>query len=110
MAAQIIQYDPTKQPVADAVAAMRQIRDARERLKRARDVMIRFRDGDGSVASHYDLLATACAYVAGDYADANTSAKASFDEIDSCISKLTTDGSITDMLAAVDQCCAKHGV
>jgi hypothetical protein len=112
MAAEIIQFDPTKQPIAEVVAALKQIREGRERLRRARDVMIRFRDGADNSGDHsnYDMLAAACSYAAGDYGTANTAARASFMEIDSCISKLTTDGSVSAVLTAVDQACAKHGV
>lgn len=110
MAAQIFLYDKTKPPMSDALQAVQQIRDGRERLKRARDVMIRFRDSDGSQAAHYDLLASAGSFSAGDYADANAAAKAAFDEIDSCIAKLTTDSSVSAVLTAVDQACSKLGI
>jgi hypothetical protein len=110
MAAEIILYDATKSPVKDAIDALRLIREGRERLRRARDVMIRYRDGDGSQAAHYDLLRVAGAYSQGDHATADAAAKASFDELDACIAKLTTNASVSDVLAAVDQACAKHGI
>jgi hypothetical protein len=112
MAAEIIQFDPSKQPAAEVISALRQIRDGRDRLKRARDVMIRYRDGADNAGdpSNYDLLQTACSYAAGDYGTANAAARASFLEIDSCIAKLTTDASVSAVQTAIDQACAKHGV
>lgn len=109
MAADIILFDPLAQPAAEILAAARAVRDARDRLKRARDVLIRYRSGDGSSAAHYSLLQTKCSVQAGGYADANAAAKALFDELDSCIYKLTTDASVSAVLTAVDQLCAKLG-
>lgn len=110
MAADIFLYDPLALPIAEALSAIRQIRDGRDRLKHVRDVMIRYRSGDGSSSSHYALLATKCSFQTGGYADANTATKAAFDELDSAIGKLTTDVSVSAVLTAVDQCCAKYGI
>lgn len=110
MAADIILMDPLAQPAAEIVSAARAVRDARDRLQHARDVLIRYRTGDGSSASHYAILQTKCSVQAGGYADANTATKALFDELDSCISKLTTDAATSAVLTAVNQLCAKLGV
>lgn len=110
MAADIITGDPVAQPLAEIISAARALRDARDRLSHARSVLIRYRSGDGSSASHYALLQVKCSIAAGGYADANTATKALFDELDSCISKLTSDASTSAVLAAVDQLCAKLGV
>ena len=114
MAADIILFETVngqpKGPLREAIEAAKMAREARERMKRARDAMIRFRDGNGSLASHYDQLQTAVNFQAGDYADANTAAKASFDELDSLVAKLTTNASVSDVLTALDQYLAKHGV
>jgi hypothetical protein len=110
MAADIFLFDPLAQPVAEILSGARAIRDARDRLQHARDVLIRYRSGDGSLASHYALFATKCSVQAGGYADANTAAKAIFDELDSMISKLLTDASVSAVFTAANQLCAKLGV
>ncbi len=86
------------------------LREARQILIDARSVMLQFRDGDGSQAAHYDQLAAAGDFTAGDYADANAAAKASFDEVDSLHAKITTDASVSSVMTAISQACAKHGV
>lgn len=110
MAADIIIGDPIAQPLAEIVSAARAVRDARDRLLHVRDVLIRYRTGDGSSASHYAILQSKCSIQAGGYADANTATKALFDELDSCISKLTTDASVSAVFTAANQLCAKLGV
>jgi hypothetical protein len=114
MAADIILYETVtglpKQPLREALDAAKMVREGRERLRRARDAMIRYRDGDGSAAAHYDQLQAAVNFQAGDYADANAAAKMSFDELDSLTFKLTTNASVGDVLTALDQYLAKHGV
>jgi hypothetical protein len=110
MAADIFLYDPLAQPIAEVVSAARQLRDARDRLKHARDVLIRFRTGTGSLTSDYALFQSRCSIQAGGYADANTAAKALFDELDADINKLLSNSSVTGVLDSVDQLCAKLGV
>lgn len=112
MAAEIILFDATKPPIKDAIDALRLIREGRERLKRARDVMIRYRDGADNAGNpaNYDQLRITCNYQIGDFASADAAARASFLELDACIAKLTTDASVTAVLTAVDQACAKHGI
>lgn len=110
MAATIVRYDKTAEPMRTLTAALQMIREGRELLTRARAIMLQYRDGSGASAADYDQLASAAVFVAGDYADANTAAKASFDEIDSLYLKLTTDGSVTGVMTAITQACAKHGV
>jgi hypothetical protein len=110
MAANLIKLDKTKEIPRMATRGMLLVREGLETLGHARLAMIQARDGDGSLASHYDLLAAEGGYTAGDYADANAAAKASFDEVDSLYAKLSGNGSVTDVNAAILQCCAKHGV
>ncbi len=110
MAAPIILFDRNTDVGRRIVRYLQMVREAREGLAETLAVLVQMRDGDGSQASHYDLLAVQAGFTAGDYADANTAAKASHDELASLIFKLTTNSSITDMLAAMDQACAKHGV
>jgi hypothetical protein len=112
VAANIIQFDRTKLPIAEAVAALTVIRDGRERLKRARDAMTQFRDGADNPAdpANYALLTTTDVFAAGGYATANHAARAAYMEIDSVLAKLLTDASVVNVLTAVDQACAKLGV
>lgn len=110
MAAGLIKCDKTKDLVRQAVGGMLKVREGMLQLEAARAHFIQTRDGDGSQASHYDLTATEGGYQAGDYADANAAAKASFDELDSLYSKVATDASVSNVRAAILQCCAKHGV
>lgn len=112
MAANVILLDRSKNPASAALSAAQRIRDAREELKRALAAMDQYRNGadNPADASNYALLAAQCSYQAGGYATANDAARASYLEFSSLLSKLTTDNSVTAVLTATDQCCAKHGV
>lgn len=110
MAATIILYDRESNVMRPVVRFLQQLREARDGLTTQLAVLTQYRDGDGSSATHYDLLAVSGEFVAGDYADANAAAKASYDELSSLVGKLTTNSNITDVLAALNQACAKHGV
>lgn len=110
MAANLIKFDTTKPIPRQIARALELIREGRQTLINIRAAMIQARDGDGSQASHYDLLASEGGYQAGDYADANAAAKASFDELDSLHAKLTTDASVSSVMTAISQACAKHGI
>lgn len=110
MAAAIIRYDRNSDLMRPATRALSMIREGRELLKSHLSAMIQTRDGDGSLSAHYDLTATLGVFQAGDYADANAAAKASFDELNSLSIKLNTDASVTTVLTALDNACAKHGV
>jgi phosphoribosylformylglycinamidine (FGAM) synthase-like amidotransferase family enzyme len=110
VAANIIRFDRNSDAMRDAVRAMTMIREGLDVLRNQRNKMLQYRDGDGTQAAHYDQLAAAGVFVAGDYADANAAAKASFDELDSLHAKLSGNGSVTDVNAAIMQAPAKHGV
>lgn len=110
MAASIILYDRNTEAMRPVARYLQMLKEARDGLVAQRAVMLGYRDNDGSSAADYDLLAVAGDFRIGDYASANAAAKASFEEIDSLTYKLTTNASVTDVLAALDQCCAKHGV
>jgi phosphoribosylformylglycinamidine (FGAM) synthase-like amidotransferase family enzyme len=106
MAANHIKVDWANKAVSrQTVRAMQLLREGVELLEHQRATMIQMRDGDGSSAAHYDILATEGGYSAGDYADANTAAKASFDELDSLYATLNSGA-----VAAINQACAKHAV
>lgn len=88
---------PAKSLGASMVQALRSLEDSRESLIRHRLTMIQMRDGDGSVAGHY-------ATVTAEYGFASDAdSKSAFDEIDSCLFKLTTDSSVTSVDAALRQ-------
>ncbi len=109
MAAPYIESDDQKN--ARIKQALRAIREGRAILGQEIAVAIQMRDGNGSLASHYDVFAVKKGYVANDYADANTAAKAAFDELDSLHSKLTkVAGQGDETGVAIDQACAKFGV
>lgn len=110
MAAQYLDFDKTAEPMRQAIQGLRQVREGRAALANARAIMVQMVDGATSAAANFDLFATECGFQAGDYADANTAAKASFDEIDSLHAKLFATGSTSEVDQAITQCCAKHGV
>lgn len=110
MAANIIIFDRNTDAMRDAVRAMQMLREAVDILRNQRAKMIQYRDGDGSLAAHYDRLAAAGSFQAGDYVDANAAAKASFDELDSLYSKISGDGNVSAVNAAILQAPAKHGI
>jgi phosphoribosylformylglycinamidine (FGAM) synthase-like amidotransferase family enzyme len=110
MAAGIIKFDRTSDAMRPAVRALQMIREGLDTLRAQRAVMIQFCDGSTSQAANWDQLAAAGGFVAGDYADANAAAQASFAELDSLFAKLSTDGSVSAVNAAILQACAKHGV
>lgn len=110
MAAAAIFFDPSKPIPIQIRRALTMMLEGRQVLINARAAMLQMRDGDGSLASHYDLLAAQGGYQAGDYADANAAAKASFDELDSLHAKVNSDASVSAVMTALNQAAAKHGV
>lgn len=112
MAADIIQFDRSKNPVQQIVSDVQSLRDARDRLAHARDALTHYRNGADNPAdsSNYALLTAACAFQAGGYVTANDAARALFLELDSLLSKLLTDLDVTSVYTAVNQICAKIGV
>lgn len=110
MAANFIELNKTSDVGRILTRGLQMVREGREALRQARAILIQMRDGDGSDAAHYDLVASKAGYVANDLGSANAAAKASFDELDSLFSKLATDNATSNVAAAIDQACAKHGV
>lgn len=84
--------------------------EARKLLTNVLAAEVQMIDNGGANAADFDLLATQGGYVAGDYVDANAAAQASYNELASLMAKLNTDGSVTNLDAAIKQICAKHGV
>lgn len=110
MAAGIILFDRTSDSMRDGVRAVQMIREGLDTLRNQRAKMIQYCDGATGTAANWDRLATAGSFQAGDYADANAAAMASFTELDSLYSKLSGDGSVTLVFAAILQAPAKLGV
>ena len=110
MAANIFLFDRQKDLMRDTVRALGMIRQGVLLLQASRAVWIQSRDGDGSQDAHYDLTATLGGFQPGDYATANAACRASFLEIDSLYSKVGTNAPVSDVLAAIEQACAKHSV
>jgi hypothetical protein len=112
MAATIILFDRSKQPVAEAVAALTLLREGRERLKRVRDAMAGYRNGadNGADPTNYALLTSAGAFTAGGYATADAAARQFFLQVDTILAKMLTNASVTGVLDSVDQTCAMAGI
>lgn len=110
MAANYIKFDRNRDLTRSLVTGLQQIRNGMLALEQARAIYLQTRDGDGSQALHYDLVASQGGYEALDYADANAAAKASFEEMDSLYSKVGTDAAVSNVRAAILQACAKHGI
>jgi hypothetical protein len=109
MAALFIEVDATK--AARILQALRAIREGRAILAQELAAANQARDGNGSSAAHYDLWASKKGFVANDYADANTAAKAGYDELSSLSFKLHRGAGEGDETGvAIDQACAKFGV
>lgn len=110
MAANFIEFDRATEIGRQLARGLQMVKEGRDILVGVRDAMIQMRDGDGTSAIHYNVLTSEAGYVANDYADGDAAAKASFDELDSLLSKLNTDNSVSSVKAAMDQACAKHAV
>lgn len=111
MAAAFIDMDRQTEVGRQIARALQLLREGQETLSHARAVIIQMRDGDGSQAVHYDLVAAEVGYQAGDFADANAAARASFLELDSLHAKITAGDGVGDATgAAIAQACAKHGI
>lgn len=113
MAAGIILCNRDSNAMRPAYRYLQMIREGRDGLTAHLAVMTQYIDGGSGgsgTAANFDLLASAATFAQGDYADANAAAKASYDEIASVVGKLTTDSSVSNVFAAVNQACAKHGI
>jgi hypothetical protein len=105
VAATFIDYDKQTDVGRLQTRCLQQLREGLEGLAHWRAIAIQMRDGDGSLAAHYDVLRAEGGYQQGDYATADAAAKASFDELDSLYAVL--GGGADD---AILQACAKHGI
>lgn len=66
-------------------------------------VMQHMIDGDGSDAAHFTEVTARYGFAS------NAKAKEAWDELNSLIAKLTTNGSVTNVQAAINQLLAKFG-
>ncbi len=110
MAANYIEFNHLVDPGRSIARGLQMIREGIRTLTDARAIILQMRDGDGSDAAHYDLVASELGVQAGDYASANAAAQALFNEIDSLWFKLTTNSSVSDVAAAIAQAPAKLGI
>jgi phosphoribosylformylglycinamidine (FGAM) synthase-like amidotransferase family enzyme len=110
MAANHIQFDRNKDIMRSVVRGAQLLVEGRETLNRALAAIVQMVDNGGATAADFDQFATLGGFTAGDYADANAAAQASYNELASLDAKLNTDASVTNMQSALDQFAAKHGI
>lgn len=110
MAAGYIECDHTFPLVRQIVSAVLKARDARAQLAAAVEgIGWGLRDGDGSSAAHYALLAAEGSFVQNGYASANAAAKSLYDEASALLGKLAaTGGDATGV--AIDKLAGYLGV
>jgi hypothetical protein len=80
---------------------LQQLEEGIENLVDTREALIQMRDGDGSSAAHYAYATPKL----GTTSDAQT--QALFNELDSALSKLTTDAQVEFVASAINQLLAK---
>ena len=110
MASNHIQYDKSKDIARNLDRGLSMLLEAKELLTNVLAAQVQMIDNGGATTDDFDQLATQGGYVAGDYATANAAAQASYNELASLLAKLNTDGSVSNVDAAIKQICAKHGV
>lgn len=111
MAAPIILFDRTTDVGRAVYGALAAVRLAAEQLGHARQVMINACNGTTDTAAHFARLTALAGYQAGDYADGNAAALASFGQVDALYQILTKPSGQGDAAgAATAQACGMHGV
>jgi hypothetical protein len=110
MAAPILQYDHTLQPMASVDNALRLIRSGLQELERARAIMLNYCDGDTAVATNWDQLRLTGGFSQGDYSTADHAAQASFLQVDTLYQKLAVNTSVIGVRDAIFQTPEKHGI
>lgn len=104
MAADNIPFDRSNQFGQEIKALLNAYRKVNQDGPNILQAMQHMIDGDGSDKDHFAEMVTLGIYETTD------DAKASYDELASINGKLTTDGSVTSVDAALKQVCAKHGI
>lgn len=97
MAAAYIPYGVATPRQGELRSLIRQLKETREKLTTVRSQMVQMIDG-----SDYSALES-------EFGIVTTHGAGAFAEIDSCLAKLNTNSSVTDVLAAIDQLVAKMG-
>ena len=81
--------------------AIQMIEEGRETLVKTKDVMQTMIDGDGTDAAQFTEVTARFGFTN------NATAKAGWDELNSALSKITTDASVTNVQAALLQLFSK---
>lgn len=104
MAATNIPFDRSNQfgqEIKSLLNAYRKVTDDGPDILQSLTHMI---DGDGSDASHYQVM------VDNGIFSTTTDAMEAFNELAAANAKVTTDDSVSGVQAALRQCCAKFGI
>lgn len=110
MAATFIDFDSATPVGRKLSRGLQMLREARDTLRDALALMNELSDGTRTADADFDLLASEGGYASGDYATASAAAKASYDELNSLYAKLSTDASVSNVMTAITQAAARHGV
>lgn len=102
-----IQYNPGLTHGALLKQALAALEGGLDDLKKIHATMQLMIDGDGSSADHFEEIVTRFGFEGVDAAGARTNAKAGFDELSSLLGKLTTDGNVSFVSAALVQAFSK---
>lgn len=94
-------FNPSTQSGARLRAALNQLETGRDALTRERDTMALDVDGDTSDATNYTAVKNRYGF------ESNADAKSAFDEINSSLGKINTDGSVTFVQTALNQLFSK---
>lgn len=81
--------------------ALSALEDGRDDLTDILATMVQMIDGDSGNAANYTYMTERYGFTD------NATAKACFDELNSALGKLNTDGSVSNVHAAMNQCFAK---
>ena len=104
MASTNIDFDRSNQFGQEIKAYLNALRKANQDGPNILTAIVHMVDGDGSQEAHFAELVAKGIY------PTTADAMASYNEIASVNAKLTTDGSVTSVDAAIKQVCAKHGI
>lgn len=110
MAANHIKFDDTTNLGRNLKRGLQMLLEAKQLLTDVLAVEVQMIDNGGAAVTDFDLMTAEGGYAAGDYATADHAAQASYNELASVLAKLNTDGSVTNVDAAIKQIAAKHGV
>jgi len=111
MAAPIVQYTVTADPIRALANATARVRAAINDFGNARNAIIGYINGTTTDPTHFDRLVAACGIQAGDYATPGAAAVALFSQLDSLYQKLTAPSGQGDATgAALAQFCQLLGI